>query len=99
MLRFERDPFEWHDEKSAKTMKVRKLAFDEAETVFRDPNAIQSDDPDHSMYEDRFILIGRSTFDKILTIAACYRHDDVIRIISVRKADVHERRKYERGGR
>lgn len=52
-------------------------------------------DPDHSDYEERFVLVGASRKAKIFTIVFCLRKSEtVIRIISARKATENERRKY-----
>jgi hypothetical protein len=52
-------------------------------------------DPEHSDDEDRFVLLGLSTRARLLVVCHCYRKgDDVIRIISARKADKSERGQY-----
>ena len=52
-------------------------------------------DPEHSDDEDRFVLLGLSTRARLLVVCHCYRTgDDVIRIISARKADKSERGQY-----
>jgi uncharacterized DUF497 family protein len=61
--------------------------FEEAQSVFRDPNARLFHDPEHSEEEARFILIGVSATARPLVVVHCYRESDsVIRIISARKA-------------
>jgi len=37
------------------------ISFEEAQTVFLDENARLIDDPDHSLDEERFVLLGFST--------------------------------------
>jgi uncharacterized DUF497 family protein len=50
-----------------------------------------------SKEEDRFLLLGSSARLRILVVCHCYREsDDVIRIISARKADRSERWEYQR---
>ncbi|HEX5121597.1 MAG TPA: BrnT family toxin, partial [Rhodanobacteraceae bacterium] len=51
-------------------------------------------DPEHSDGEDRFVLLGVSTALRVLVVCHCYRHADVIRIISARRADRSEQRQY-----
>lgn len=52
-------------------------------------------DPEHSEEEDRFVLLGVSTSLRVLVVCHCYRQrDEVIRIISARKADRDEQRQY-----
>jgi uncharacterized DUF497 family protein len=51
---------------------------------------------DHSADEDRFVLLGLSGKLRIVLVCHCYRRDDeVIRIISARKASAAERRQYD----
>jgi uncharacterized DUF497 family protein len=53
------------------------------------------DDPDHSEDEERFLLLGLSSSLRLLVVAHCYRStDNVIRIISARKATADEARHY-----
>jgi hypothetical protein len=87
--------FSWDARKNASNRKKHGISFEEAQTVFEDENALLIDDPDHSIDEDRFILLGLSARLRILVVCHCYReHDDVIRIISARKATLSEQRQY-----
>jgi hypothetical protein len=70
----------------------------EAATVFQDPLAFIFDDEDHSVEEHREIIIGHSKRDRLLVVAFTER-DDVIRIISARKANRKEREDYENARR
>jgi uncharacterized DUF497 family protein len=49
--------FVWDDNKAASNLKKHGISFDEAKTVFYDPNAIVISDPDHSLLEDRFVIV------------------------------------------
>ena len=76
-----------------------KISFEEAETVFYDENAALIPDPDHSEFEERFILLGFSAQARMLLVCHCYRgNDQVIRIISARKADYMETEQYNEMG-
>jgi len=87
--------FEWDEEKRALNKKKHGISFEEAQTVFVDENALLLHDPDHSQEEDRFILLGLSSKLRILVVCHCYRkNDEVIRIISVRKAARSEQKQY-----
>ena len=87
--------FEWDPEKAASNERKHGVPFAEAETVFADDFAILIDDPDHSAAEDRFLLLGLSANLRTLVVSHCYRKsDDVIRIISARKATRKERDLY-----
>lgn len=87
--------FEWHSTKSAINAKKHGISFDEAKSVFSDENAKLISDPDHSDNEDRFILLGISVRLRTLVVCHCYRGDDnIIRIITARKATTSESKKY-----
>ena len=50
--------------------------------------------PDHSVGEERFLIIGVTDTEKLCIVSHCYRDEDVIRIISARKATKHEKQIY-----
>jgi hypothetical protein len=73
------------------------VSFEEARTVFYDDHALFMKDPDESPGEDRFLLLGSSAALGTLMVCHCYRRsDEVIRIISARRASRAERKQYER---
>lgn len=87
--------FEWDESKSSLNKKKHGISFEEAQTVFVDGNALLIHDPDHSDEEDRFILLGLSSNLRILVVCHCYRkNDEIIRIISARKATRLEQKQY-----
>lgn len=87
--------FEWDPKKAAANLRKHGVSFDDAQTVFADENAKLIDDPDHSDEEDRFVLLGLSSSLRLLVVCHCYRSEgNVIRIISARKAEGHERNSY-----
>ncbi len=87
--------FEWDERKNQENKRKHKVSFEEAQTVFLDENAIRFFDPDHSRDEDRFIMLGMSFTLRVLVVCHCYREDDdVMRIISARKADKREQAYY-----
>jgi len=87
--------FVWDKRKNRANIKKHKVSFEEAETTFKDENAIQYLDPDHSEDEERFILLGLSTKLRVLVVCHCFRESDlVIRVISARRADKAEGRAY-----
>jgi uncharacterized DUF497 family protein len=89
--------FEWDDRKSASNKRKHGVSFEEAQTVFYDENALLIGDPAHSEGEDRFVLLGLSSALRLLVVCHCYRErDELIRIISARKADRGERAQYTR---
>lgn len=89
--------FEWDERKNRANQKKHGVSFEEARTAFLDENARVMSDPDHSDEEDRFVLLGLSIRLRVVVVCHCYRADeDVIRIISARKANTAERQEYMR---
>ena len=89
--------FEWDEKKNATNQNKHGISFEEAKTVFYDENALLIDDPDHSQEEERFIILGMSRRANLLIVCHCYREsEEVIRIISARKATKNEANAYER---
>ena len=89
--------FEWDDRKRKANQKKHGVSFEEARTAFLDEGARVTPDPDHSNEEDRFVLLGLSIKLRVLVVCHCYReNENVIRIISARKATAAERRDYVR---
>jgi uncharacterized DUF497 family protein len=87
--------FIWDEDKNKKNIASHNVSFEEAKTVFFDPNAKVIYDPDHSKEEDRFIILGLSKFLNILVVCHCFKENDsIIRIISARKATPKERKQY-----
>ena len=86
---------EWDEAKSASNFKKHSVRFDEAQTVFLDPYAIEVFDSEVEADEDRFIRFGLSGKLRVLLVVFCERGPDLIRIISARKATPEERRAYE----
>jgi len=87
--------FEWDENKNLSNQKKHNVSFKEAETVFSDELARLIPDPDSSIGEERFILMGMSSQYKLLAVCHCERSSNTIRIISARKADKFERKQYE----
>ena len=87
--------FSWDSRKAVRNRRSHDgVTFEEAATVFRDPTAFIFDDDEHSDEEYRELIIGHSTRNRLLIVSFAER-EDVIRIISARKADVGEQRAYE----
>lgn len=87
--------FEWDEQKNRENQTKHRVSFEEAQTVFFDENAIRYYDPDHSEDEDRFIMLGMGFNLRVLIVCHCYRENDqIIRIISARKADRKEQSEY-----
>jgi len=90
--------FEWDPIKARDNREKHGVAFDEAATVFKDPNAITIYDPDHSETEDRWVTMGISEKGRLLIVSHTFRKESedavAIRIISSRKAARHETASY-----
>jgi uncharacterized DUF497 family protein len=87
--------FEWDKKKATSNLKDHKVSFDEASTVFDDPLAYIFDDEDHSIDEQREIIIGHSVLNRLLLVSFTERVEDLIRIISAREVTKRERQDYE----
>ncbi len=52
--------FEWDDRKAIGNERKHGISFEEAKSVFYDDNARLIYDPEHSLDEERYILLGMS---------------------------------------
>ncbi len=87
--------FEWDEKKYNLNQGKHSISFLEAQTVFSDENGLLLDDPDHSLEEERYIILGMSSKLRLLVISHTYRREDlIVRIISARKATRMEQRQY-----
>jgi uncharacterized DUF497 family protein len=91
--------FEWDQAKAKSNLKKHGISFEEARSAFYDDLAIQfyDESPDD---EERFILLGMSNLSRILIVVHCERGDDneILRIISARKATNSEQQHYRGEG-
>lgn len=87
--------FEWDDDKAASNLEKHGVSFEEATTVFRDPFALIFDDEVHSIEEQREIIIGHSTRNRLLLVCFTERGDK-LRLFSARPATRKEHQDYER---
>lgn len=88
--------YEWDEEKAAGNLEKHGVTFEEASSVFDDPLFIDFYDPDHSIEEHRYLIIGQSVAGRLLIVSYTER-DQAIRLISAREATSSERRTYEEG--
>ena len=89
--------FEWSREKADANLKKHGVTFDEASTVFGDPLAMLMPDPDHSVGEMRYLLLGMSNRRRLLVVAFAERPPRT-RLISARRAGRRERKRDEEEG-
>ena len=90
--------FEWNEEKNKLNQEKHNISFEEAKEVFEDPLQISKLDHRFSYFEERWITVGSTTKHKVLVVANLFFTDDgeeIIRIISARKANKKEREYYD----
>ena len=85
----------WDPVKAAKNVAKHKVTFEEAETVFADELAMWLADWEHG--EMRLNVIGLSASGRHLFVVTIELDEDELHIISARKADRHERKRYQEG--
>ncbi len=89
--------FEWDEQKGDLNVCKHGVSFAEARSVFEDERGVLIADPDHSDDEDRFIILGMSSRARVLVVVHCYRsQDEIIRLISARRATRSESKGYPR---
>ena len=89
--------FEWDLAKADENRRKHGVTFDEGMTAFADPLSILLSDPDHSVGEQRYLVLGMSNQRRLLVVAVAERPPRT-RLISARRATRRERRKYEEEG-
>ena len=87
--------FEWDDAKAALNLRKHGIAFADAAHVFLDPGRVEMVDDRDDYEEERWLSIDWMN-PVLLVVAHTVRgvNGEVIRIISARKANAHERAYY-----
>lgn len=92
--------FTWDAAKATRNVEKHGVTFEEAATVFADPDGLDWQDVEHSATESRFKRLGRSVVARVLLVVyALGRSKDgkeAIRIISARQSSRKERQAYAR---
>jgi len=91
--------FEWDDTKNITNQEKHGVSFEEAIEVFDDALQISKLDHRFNYFEERWITIGTTKKEHILVVANLFFSDEgeeIIRIISARKANNSERKTYEK---
>ena len=92
--------FEWDDKKAEGNFRKHGIRFEEAVFVFDDPFAVSEQDRIENG-ERRWQTMGMAGGCLLLLVAHTVRFEDegieVIRVISARRVDRKERRRYEHG--
>jgi uncharacterized protein len=85
--------FEWDDRKAAHNVAKHGVPFEYAVRVFLDPRRLDSEDARHDYSEERWLTLGK--IEGRLFAVAYTPRGEVMRLISARKANEREQRKYD----
>jgi hypothetical protein len=92
--------FSWDPQKAIINFDKHGVSFEEAATVFSDPDGLDWEDLAHATHEARYKRLGTSTNQNILLVVYTIRRSkdgkETIRIISARPASRKERKAYSR---
>ena len=91
--------YEWDENKNKLNQQKHGISFEEAKVVFEDALQISKLDHRFNDFEERWITIGTTSKYNVLVVANLFFTDEgeeIIRIISARKANKKERKSYER---
>jgi len=86
--------FEWDARKAEANYRKHGIRLQESLPLFEDEYAITIIDDESDPHEQRFVSIGTGVKGRVLLAIYTYR-GKIIRVISVRPAEAHERRQYE----
>ena len=86
--------FIWNRRKNESNIKKHELDFADAFKVFESPMLVNSDER-HEYGEERWIGIGLMDANRVVVIVFTEPEEDVVRMISMRKATTEERENYE----
>ncbi len=91
--------FEWDENKNRLNQQKHGISFEEAREIFEDPLHIARLDFRYNYFEERWVTVGNSKKKQLLVAANLFFTDEgeeIIRIISARKANKKERAYYEK---
>ncbi|QLY27066.1 BrnT family toxin [Bdellovibrio sp. KM01] len=93
--------FQWDPDKSIKNIQKHGIDFSEAGTIWLDNYILTDIDQKHSALESRFIAIGMSINDRLITVvftarSSTYEEKEIqyCRIINARSANAGEKSRY-----
>ena len=93
-LDYEHTVFEWDEEKASSNFTKHGIRFETASKVFADKNKLIRYDEEHP-WEERYDVLGK--VGKILFVVCTFKRENVIHIISARRATEPEKARYEYG--
>ena len=85
--------FEWDASKAKTNLAKHRISFEEATSAFYDALSITIADPDHSVSESRFLLIGMTSTGRLVVVSPTDRGGRM----HARRATRKERASYEKG--
>lgn len=85
--------YEWGPAKDAANRRKHGLSLADGIPAMEDPNALVDIGDTLDYGEERFVTLGLNA-ERVQVVVWAERSEDAIRIISVRKAERHERRRY-----
>ena len=91
--------FEWDIHKEKSNIRKHGVTFEQASYVFADPFSLNRYDEEHSEDEERWVLLGQSLHQTLLIVIHTFRDEngqEIVRIISARKATEKEKKAYQR---
>lgn len=91
------DHFEWDDDKAVRNWRDHAVTFAMAREAFQDPFAVEWEDAGQHPSEARYGMIA--TVENRLLFVGYTMRGERIRIITARKAEPHERRRYHEENR
>lgn len=84
--------FEWDLKKAAANLQKHRVSFADAVAVFNDESALTVVDDFEE--EERWVILGMDAFARLLIIVYTWRGENIIRLISARRATPNERKHY-----
>jgi len=90
--------FEWENKKNRENINKHGVSFEQAQEVFHDPLHLSKLDKRFGYLEERWITVGLTSNGEIVVVANLFfdsEGEEVIRIISARRATSRERKQYE----
>jgi uncharacterized protein len=87
--------FTWDSKKAARNLRRHGVSFEEAATVLSDPNRVELADTDNAQGDARMDVIGFSSEVRLLFVVVFeVEEDELMRVISARRATPHEAKRY-----
>jgi uncharacterized DUF497 family protein len=90
--------FEWDADKATTNVEKHGVSFEEAAVALFDPNAVEAVD---FLHDERLITLALNPATGVLYVVSAEGAEERTRIISARKANPNEKRRYQnsrRGG-